>query len=100
MEINDFVTYDLPLRRGDWRVSANRYYSLMFKHDGNVVLYKKYYENNDHLIWESGTADTSANLLTFKKNGKLVLYGDDKEVFWSTHSGLGKKVVDKKALKL
>jgi len=29
-----------------------------------------------------------------------VLYGDDKEVFWSSHSGLGKKVVDKRALKL
>lgn len=52
------------------------------------------------MVWETGTKYTSANCLTFKKNGELVLYGDDKEVFWSTHSGLGKKVVDKKALRL
>jgi len=36
MEINDFVSYELPLRRGDYRVSANRYYSLMFREDGNI----------------------------------------------------------------
>lgn len=100
MEINDFVTYDLPLRRGDYRVSANRYYSLMFQHNGNVQLFKKYYENQSHLIWETETADTSACLLTFKKNGKLVLYSEDKEVLWSIKSGLGKNVVEKNALKL
>lgn len=100
MEINDFVTYELPLRRGDYRVSANRYYSLMFQHNGNVQLFKKYYENQSHLIWETETADSSACLLTFKKSGKLVLYGEDKEVLWSTKSGLGKNVVEKNALKL
>ena len=79
MEINDFVTYELPLRRGDIRVSANRYYSLMFQNNGNVQLFNKYYENQSHLVWETKTADTSACLLTFKKDGKLVLYNKYKE---------------------
>jgi hypothetical protein len=100
MEINDFVTYDLPLNKGDYRVSANRYYSLMFNHNGNVQLFKKYYENERHLIWETGTADTNACVLTFRKDGKLVLYGEDKEKLWSIDSGLGKKVVDKNSLRL
>lgn len=84
-EMRDHCNWHHPLRRGQKLVSRNRYYVLWFRDNGNLELYKKYFENNENLIWESDTRDCDATKFTFKKNGKLVLTNDDKEVSWSSH---------------
>lgn len=81
-------------------MSRNRYYVLWFRNNGNLELYKKYFENADNLIWETDTRDCDATVLTFKKNGKLVLRNDYKETAWSSHCELGKAVADRDQLKL
>lgn len=73
---------------------------LWFREDGNLQLYKKYFENGHNIIWETDTAGCDATKLTFKKNGKLVLQDEDKNTTWSSHCELGKGVADRDLLQV
>ncbi|AFC28894.1 hypothetical protein [Paenibacillus mucilaginosus] len=50
------------LRKGQTLQSNNGVYSLQFKTDGNLVLYK----NNTTMLWQSGTAGARKYLTTFQ----------------------------------
>lgn len=99
-ELRDTATWHHPLYRGQKLVSKNRYYTLWFRDNGNLELYKKYFENRENLIWATNTPDSDATVFTFKKNGKLVLRNDDKETVWSSHCQLGKQVADRDHLRV
>jgi hypothetical protein len=78
--------------KGGGLTSQNRCFNFVFSKDGALRLY-----NNEkrELLWHSGTdSNPNVNRARFQKDGNFVLYTDDNEAPWQSHSsGKGGKIL-------
>jgi len=66
---------------GEYLVSDDVQFALVFQTDGNLVLY-----HGSGAIWSSGTGGSGANLLVMQGDGNLVLYNGSTPV-WDSGTG-------------
>ena len=64
--------------------SANGRFTLEYQADGNLVLYKNFWNAPRAWIWDSETHGTPAHVCSFQTDGNLVLYTPGGEAVWDS----------------
>ncbi len=77
----DKLTSGQVMTTGQYILSDNAQYALLFQTDGNLVLY-----NNKSAIWNSHTAGSGATKLAMQSDGNLVLYTAGSKPVWNSQS--------------
>jgi hypothetical protein len=77
LPFSDMIGPGEKMRKGESRVSPDNQYELVLRTDGNLVLYKKQWDESPEYalpLWMSGTAGQKVDRLVMETNGNLVLY--------------------------
>jgi hypothetical protein len=76
---------------GDYVLSSNGFYMVVYQHDGNLVLY----DHTGAPMWASGTGGESTGMVAMQHDGNLVLYDARGVPRWSsgTHDYPGSYLV-------
>ncbi len=69
------------LTAGQYRVSSDGRFQLIYQGDGNLVLYQ-----NGAAIWNSGTNGTSAGRTAMQSDGNLVIYNASNVPVWASNT--------------
>uniref|UniRef100_A0A8P4GR92 Bulb-type lectin domain-containing protein n=2 Tax=Dicentrarchus labrax TaxID=13489 RepID=A0A8P4GR92_DICLA len=74
----NFLSKDQELRRGDYLMSNNKEWKLIFQDDGNFVIY------GWKPVWASDTYGSDAVRLVMQEDCNLVMYNKDDHPRWHT----------------
>lgn len=69
------------LKPGEFLVSSQGRYMLLYQPDGNLVLYQGAME---HPVWDSDTRGESPGRTEMQDDGNLVVYNVDNQAVWSS----------------
>jgi hypothetical protein len=82
----DHLNANESLQHGQFVISQNRIYQLIFQSDGNLVIYKKYPGTPQRALWASGTMGHTADTCIMQADGNLVLYDPGNRAIWASNS--------------
>jgi hypothetical protein len=68
---------------GQWLMSTNRRYRLVYQTDGNLVLYDDVAGSH---VWSSGTPGMTPGLAILQTDGNFVLYNAEGAAYFATRT--------------
>ena len=86
----DWLTSGAQVHRGQYILSKDGRYKLIFQDDGNLVLY---YVPTNHALWSSATSGKGGTEFDNQPDGNLVIYGAHGAVWASGTAGRGTSVL-------
>lgn len=82
----DHLTANETLQHGQFIVSHNGIYQVIFQADGNLVLYKRYPGMPLRPLWASNTAGHTGDRCIMQADGNLVLYDPGNKPIWASNT--------------
>jgi hypothetical protein len=81
MSLGNKLSPNATLLPGQYLLTANGQYKLIYQTDGNLVLYRT---SDNYPLWSSGTAGQPAGRCVMQTDGNLVIYRPDNVPIWNT----------------
>lgn len=75
-----YISQNINLKEGNWLMSPNKAYILVFQTDGNLVIYRR---SNFQSLWATGTNGQGATKALIQSDGNLVVYNNNTPL-WSS----------------